>query len=680
VQHLLNSKDSFKRNYALEHQKQIRKYWKALPQDEKESLVVEHAESALTSIQGTNREDKRRQKILNLVRSLGTVKTDNVLEPEPNIRNKAIGYFKSLDDTTFIDSLLFPTLDQVSDEGRFCLHSLGRLVYKRVNDINFSKLVTQLEEKKVTETKSAKTTSKKKSSKKQSHKGSGHPTTPTDQEGVMESPEDATNQKKILALDEEMKLVAQEFTSGDGSDWFCSGTGSHSNRNKNRAKKPRPKTGKPFDSVIASKQFPQISVASGGGGASGSDCKAQSLHDAVFTDSEVKRTYSTSNHIQADDLYKTSNNRTLSTKTEDKLKPTQALTQQYSRPEVEVREEDDLSAEDTISRASNRGSVDHKNQNSSVDHKKNNLRTNSIERDVKKKLASSNNRLFKQLQKNSEVVPKKDSKQAQLVSLYSNHDIKEIMNNCEIKKIVRLARASAVNPSKPAESSCLDPETGKIPLLIELRKGSSHHKNEEASSPLAPKLVEKTPPSKKNTEGKKVFSNAVNKHQKWEDSAQDGSQLNQPSTLDFDGVEEALKPHINKGFQKYLSGPMTLEQGDLFFKNYLNYSINECVSKVKAVTKSYEPLRITAFKRIRNVITQTFKTIKSTLLIYGSWVTGLMIDSSDIDLCIKRYEVLERNEIRNLLETLENCFRHFKWVLEVKGIYTASVPVLKLVP
>ena len=315
-----------------------------------------------------------------------------------------------------------------------------------------------------------------------------------------------------------------------------------------------------------------------------------------------------------------------------------------------------------------------------MDHKKNNLRTNSIERDVKKKLASSNNRLFKQLQKNSEVVPKKDSKQAQLVSLYSNHDIKEIMNNCEIKKIVRLARASAVNPSKPAESSCLETETGKIPLLIELRKGSSHHKNEEASSPLVPKLVEKTPPSKKNTEGKKVFSNAVNKHQKWEDSAQEGSQLNQPSTLDFDGVEEALKPHINKGFQKYLSGPMTLEQGDLFFKNYLNYSINECVSKVKAVTKSYEPLRITAFKRIRNVITQTFKTIKSTLLIYGSWVTGLMIDSSDIDLCIKRYEVLERSEIKNLLETLENCFRHFKWVLEVKGIYTASVPVLKLVP
>jgi hypothetical protein len=263
VQHLLNSKDSFKRNYALEHQKQIRNYWKAVPQDEKESLVVEHAESALTSIQGTNREDKRRQKILNLVRSLGTVKTDNVLEPEPNIRSKAIDYFKSLDDTTFIDSLLFPTLEQVSDEVRFCLHSLGRLVYKRVNDINFSKLVTQLEEKKVTETKSAKTTSKKKSSKKQSHKGSGHPTTPTDQEGVMESPEDATNQKKTLALDEEMKLVAQEFTSGDGSDWFCSGTGSHSNRNKNRAKKPRPKTGKPFDSVIASKQFPQISVASG---------------------------------------------------------------------------------------------------------------------------------------------------------------------------------------------------------------------------------------------------------------------------------------------------------------------------------------------------------------------------------------------------------------------------------
>ena len=682
MQHLLHSKDSFRKNYPLEHQKQIRKYWKSLSLVERETLVKEQVENNSATHEGSNREERRRAKIFNLVTSLSPVATLKVLDPEPDSKELALNYFRSLDDTSFIDSLLFPTLEQVASVPRLSLHSLGRLVYKRINDINFEKLVIQLEEKKaVVEIKSNKTTSKKKSlTKRTSQKGSnGQPTTP--QGELVDSPESDFN--KPLALDLEMKLVTQEFASGDGSEWFCSGTNSHSNHYRNKGKRQKEKGDKVKTS---SNEFNVASAISGGPiGSSSDNNKAQSLHGITRAEPEVKRTYSTTNNLHIDDLNTTSNNRTLSTKTEEKMRPAQPLTKQHSRPEGEVREEDDLSAEDTISRTSNRGSVDHNNANSSVDHKKNNLRTNSIERDVKKKLAASNNRLFKQLQKNGDP-PKKEvgghlvsGNKAQLVSLYSNHDIKEIMNNCEVKRIIRPARTSAVNPSKTANSPRVDPDT-KIPKYIELRKGSSNQKPDEPISPLIPKVIEKTPPSKKPTDSKKaIYSTVINKLTKWENQDSADTPENIPITLDFDGVEVALKPDINKGFQKYLSVPMTLEQGELFFKNYLSYSVNECVSKIKVTTKSYEPLRITAFRRIRNVITQSFKAIKSTLLIYGSWVTGLMIDSSDIDLCIKRYEALERNEIKNILETLEHCFRAFKWVVEVKGIYTAYVPVLKLV-
>lgn len=609
-----------------------------------------------------------------------------------NLQEQCFEYMKSLGDTEFIDSLLFPTFEQMSSIPRFSLHDLGRLIFKTINDLNFSKLFTQLEEKdKAKKADESSKTSKKKSSKKSSQHG---PSTKDKDETLkdnIKSPAEISAVKKNpnqyqnsnTTFEEEFQKLSREYLSDKG-DWIPSTVSNNGPRKaKGNHKKRR-------SNDFTNKTSSLMACSHGS-----ESHKAQSMCNGEDHEKhpDIKRTMSFTNNIQ-DELNTVSNNRTLSTKTESKILKSQEVTNIYSKPEVEVREEDDMSNyDDTFDRKSNRGSVDHNQNSSSVDPFNRNLRTNSIEREVKKKLVT-NARAFKPLQKgempmgSNRVLTLKDKKEVKLVNLYSENAIKEIMMTTNQTKPNKEKLVQPANRNQ-RNSYCGDSDSTKMsPINPEKSKPSSNSKLEETSnSPINPKQAEKTPT--KPVEKKQVYSAMINKIGKWEVDeldliSKDKSVKLSPVTLNFDPSEDKKqeihpKIDIKKGFQKYLSGPMSLEQGELFFKNYLNYNTNECVSRIKASVKSTEPLRITAFKRVRNVITQSAKAIKSSIVLYGSWATGLMIENSDIDVCIKRFEIIDRSELRSMLEALELNFRCFKWVTEVKGIYTAMVPVLKLV-
>ena len=665
MQHLQKKTESFKRNYPLEHLKQLRKHWKGVAQEEKERLIVENVEETFEFDSRTklhNKEEKRRSRMFNLVVGLNQ---EADIEACKNLRLAAIEYWRSVDDTTFIDSLLFPSLDQISSIPRFALHNVGKIVFKIVNDLNFSKLFNQLELKSKVTKDSNSIQSKKKSSKKVSSQKEAEKSQKGKEESLQNTPVTNNSNKNDDSIKKEFENVCREIASGGDSEWLTT--------SKPKAgPKPRKRRSNDYTKYSGHSRENQAPPTA--------NSKAYSLRDHEPESLDRKKASSSTNN-GPDDEFTRSINQTLSTKTESMIMRSLEVNNLYSKPEIEVRHEDEMSNEDTISRTSKRGSVD-RMQNSSVDRLDKNLRTNSNELKVRKK-SNNHNKVFKQFQRtdlplkpNPGFGPAKDRKEPnkiQLVNLYSEQSIKDIMNNAGDRPKKRgLKQKNELSP--------LDPEALKANPTLEKRGSGNQLKQEEAGSPLATKKSEK----------KVVYSTVVSKLSKWEVDELDGQPRNPQGpikSLDFDEPEppEAMiadipkKVDLKKGFQKYLSGPMSLEQGELFFKNYLNFSINDSVSRIKSAVNSQEPLRIVSFKRIRHVITQSFKTIKSSLMVYGSWVTGLMTETSDIDLCIKRHEVLDRNEIKNILETLEANFRAFKWVREVKGIYGAMVPVLKLV-
>jgi DNA polymerase sigma len=63
------------------------------------------------------------------------------------------------------------------------------------------------------------------------------------------------------------------------------------------------------------------------------------------------------------------------------------------------------------------------------------------------------------------------------------------------------------------------------------------------------------------------------------------------------------------------------------------------------------------------------------LEIYGSFANGLSIESSDIDLALK----CEQNEINKNIILITNYFKKSNKFDSIIPIFTASVPVIKLV-
>ena len=65
--------------------------------------------------------------------------------------------------------------------------------------------------------------------------------------------------------------------------------------------------------------------------------------------------------------------------------------------------------------------------------------------------------------------------------------------------------------------------------------------------------------------------------------------------------------------------------------------------------------------------------------IYGSCATGLALPYSDVDIGIIGFENESRCEVVKILNSLANCLENFKWVKSIEKIFTANVPIIKIV-
>ena len=67
------------------------------------------------------------------------------------------------------------------------------------------------------------------------------------------------------------------------------------------------------------------------------------------------------------------------------------------------------------------------------------------------------------------------------------------------------------------------------------------------------------------------------------------------------------------------------------------------------------------------------------LILFGSLMTGLALESSDIDMAVTGLKIDDRTVMIMKLQNLANVLQEWKCLENFKSIDTASIPVIKMV-
>jgi len=95
--------------------------------------------------------------------------------------------------------------------------------------------------------------------------------------------------------------------------------------------------------------------------------------------------------------------------------------------------------------------------------------------------------------------------------------------------------------------------------------------------------------------------------------------------------------------------------------------------------------KIDSFKEERKYVKEKIESIARAKLncerivvkVFGSIITGLALESSDMDMAVTGLEISDRNTLIEDLHNLENALGEWNLVQELKSIETASIPVIK---
>jgi hypothetical protein len=124
----------------------------------------------------------------------------------------------------------------------------------------------------------------------------------------------------------------------------------------------------------------------------------------------------------------------------------------------------------------------------------------------------------------------------------------------------------------------------------------------------------------------------------------------------------------------------TINEKDKKFFDYLNKDIDLLLSNMDNRTQKIKEAFACIHERIKKVVQKSFEGVPNLKSeVYGSYATNLLVDSSDMDICILGFEKLERTEAIDVLQTLSNNLNLFKWCSNINYIHKAAVPVIKLV-
>lgn len=116
------------------------------------------------------------------------------------------------------------------------------------------------------------------------------------------------------------------------------------------------------------------------------------------------------------------------------------------------------------------------------------------------------------------------------------------------------------------------------------------------------------------------------------------------------------------------------------FYEFTGNSIKRIIKRLKCEAEELRPHREIILNRINKIIHKSFKTEEVNVVPYGSFETGLLTPSSDLDLAITFFEptITSAKEKHYFLETLESNLKLFPFVKTSKTVLSAVVPVIKI--
>ena len=133
----------------------------------------------------------------------------------------------------------------------------------------------------------------------------------------------------------------------------------------------------------------------------------------------------------------------------------------------------------------------------------------------------------------------------------------------------------------------------------------------------------------------------------------------------------------NAFYQNHLKNPISL------LSSSVNDFTNEILENTKNVNYNKELLsqyRLKYIEKITSIITTILNNNNNNFSIaqYGSYISGLSIENSDVDLMIKLYDNSCINDIISLLIKEFTNDEYKSYFSKINPIYTASVPIIKL--
>lgn len=116
------------------------------------------------------------------------------------------------------------------------------------------------------------------------------------------------------------------------------------------------------------------------------------------------------------------------------------------------------------------------------------------------------------------------------------------------------------------------------------------------------------------------------------------------------------------------------------FFQLIEEDVGQLLENLNKYTESLKPAFTCIHERLKTVLLKTFEGRGNLRAeVYGSFATNLLLESSDMDICIFGFDRLDRKEAVDVLQTLSNNLEQLSWCTGVLCLRNASVPVIKLV-
>ena len=150
------------------------------------------------------------------------------------------------------------------------------------------------------------------------------------------------------------------------------------------------------------------------------------------------------------------------------------------------------------------------------------------------------------------------------------------------------------------------------------------------------------------------------------------------SKIDFEKLpapeqDVFIDPQVKKQME---ADPIFKNLEDNFYRVFDEHILNHTAA-ISAKIKSFEAERTYVHNRIESLARTQLNCERIVVKDFGSLITGLALESSDMDMAITGLEISDRTTLIEDMHTLTSALDVWDLIQDLKLIETASIPVIK---